>query len=104
VEGDTKKAAEEIGTFAKEKTLRLRNESHRKILAEGFLEKQADGSFKIGDCELPVGAEIEIKMEEVWVKLQVELDGEGQYYVVNTTCAFQPIKAYVRYWGKSSGY
>lgn len=98
---DTKKAAEEIGTFAKEKTLRLRTEHHQKILGEGFLEKQPGGKYKIGDCEVPVGAEIEIKLEEVWVKLQVESDADGNCYLTNTTCSLIPIKAYGRYWGRS---
>jgi len=95
-----KKDGAEFQAFSKEKTSRLRNDNRQKILAEGFLTKQPGGFFGIGSCQLPCGAEIEIKFEETWVKLQVQSDADGNHFLTNTTCSFYPIKAYARFWGK----
>lgn len=101
MESDLKKDIAEFREFTKEKSSRLRKDNLQKILAEGFLTKHSEGCFEIGDYKLPCGAEVEIKFEESWVKMQVQSDEAGNHFLTNTTCSFYPIKAYARFWGKS---
>jgi hypothetical protein len=98
LESDLIKTNGAIRTFATEHTARLRNHSSRKLLAEGFLVKQADGRYRIGEVEVTAGTMIEIKFDDLWVAMQVETDQAGGYYLANTTCSFYPHKVYARVW------
>jgi hypothetical protein len=97
---DLGKETDVIAAFSPEKTSRLRNWEQRKIVAEGFLAKQPDGHYRIGDLELTGGAELEIKFDDNWLEMQLVVDGNGNYYLMNTTCSFYPLQVYARFRGK----
>jgi hypothetical protein len=91
-----------FSAFSREKTSRLRDRSQQKIVAEGFLVKQDDGHYRIGDLDLVGGAELEIKSDDNWMEMQLEADQNGNYYLTNTICSFYPLQVYARFRGKIS--
>jgi hypothetical protein len=100
LEIDLIKETDKINAFSREKTSRLRGPSQRKILAEGFLVKQPNGLYRVGDLELADGVKLEIKFDDNWVEMQVAGDQNGNYYLTNTTCSFYPLQVYARVRGE----
>lgn len=66
-------------------------------MVEGYLEKNDNGRYDIGDLvELTCGKVVEVKTANGWMVMRVEHDGKD-YYLLSDGFSFYPRRVYVRY-------
>lgn len=67
---------------------------------EGYLMMQHNGRYAIYNrettYELTCGNCIEVQIEDAWIAMRIEHDGEG-YYLLGDKLSFYPKRVYVRY-------
>jgi hypothetical protein len=70
------------------------------MIIEGYLKKQANGGYLIKGaettCELTSGECIEVNIDQYWITMRIEHDGEAYYLLVDGT-SFYPKSIYARY-------
>jgi hypothetical protein len=69
-------------------------------MIEGYLMIQHNGRYAICNrettYELTSGECMEVKIENAWIAMRIEHDGEG-YYLLGDHLSFYPKQVYVRY-------
>jgi hypothetical protein len=64
-------------------------------MKEGYLKKQSNGRYAIEGAEFTCGERIEVKIEEKWIPMRFEHDGDD-YYLLTEGFSFYPKNIYVR--------
>jgi hypothetical protein len=64
-------------------------------MAQGYVIKQPNGSYKIEFQELKRGDYLEVKLGNYWVMMQVETY-QGEQCLIGDNWAFYPIMIYAR--------
>ena len=66
---------------------------------EGYMKIQPNGRYRLfgeeGSCELTCGDCLEVRIEDSWVTMRLEHDGE-RYYLLNDGLSFYPKRVYAR--------